>query len=300
MLVEGYGDVVADFDKCERLIRETLSNSSRERFDLAARKIYRLPAKQKILLVKGKSQPELVLFLKRVDVALRKNFKGKNRPKFVSSDDNRSGKDLREVRSGRDVELKSGKSMTDANCGIETIAWAIECDRTRLSTIMKGGCVERRIGLASKGWDAADVKRSQMKTMRSLSKLFNECVKPNRTVRPRLEHFCICVAGGITNGEQIRKSFLQRNKMRTPLNLRLDWDLGVTPFYKAFPTSEVFRCLESGATATRAHLVIEGKKSKRTVKIYPNFKNAYLVPGTNKKIAAANWVENPCFQVWIE
>ena len=128
----------------------------------------------------------------------------------------------------------------------------------------------------------------------------NESVKPKRDVRPKLEHFCRCIASGITNGDQIRNSFLRRKQLRAPLNLKLDWKLGVTQFYKSFSSSEVFRCLESGATASRAHIVIEGKKSKRTLKIYPNFKNAYLVPGTGRKLAASNWVENPCFQVWVE
>ena len=43
MVAEAYGGVVADFDKCERIIRNTLTDLSRERFDVSARKIYRLP-----------------------------------------------------------------------------------------------------------------------------------------------------------------------------------------------------------------------------------------------------------------
>lgn len=300
MVAEGYGDVVADFDKCERIIRSTLTDSSLERFDVSARKILRLPARQKIAIIKGRSQPDLVLFLMRVDASLRKYFKGRNRPVFVSSDNNRLDKDLKEVGSGWDIELKSGNYMTDANCGIEIIAWAIECDRSKLSKIMVGGCTERRIGLISKGWGDAEVGRSQRKTMRSLSKLMSESVKTKRLVRPRLEHFCRCVARGITNGDQIRESYLQQKQFRPPLKLKLDWDLGMTRFDKSFLSSEVFRCLESGATASRAQIVIEGKKSKRKLTIYPNFKNAYLVPGTKRRVAASNWVANPCFQVWVE
>jgi len=300
MVAEGYGDVVADFDKCERIIRSTVTDLSLQRFDISARKIIRLPARQKIAIVKGKSQPELVLFLKRVDVSLRKYFKGRNRPVFVSSDNNRLDKDLKEVGSGWDIELKSGKHMTDANCGIEIIAWAIECDKSKLSKIMIGGCTERRKGLISEGWGDAEVSRSQLKTMRSLSKLMSESVKTKRIARPRLEHFCRCVASGITNGDQIRDSFLRQKQFRAPLKLKLDWDLGVTRFDKSFLSSEVFRCLESGATASRAQILIEGKKSKRKLKIYPNFKNAYLVPGTKRRLAASNWVANPCFHVWVE
>lgn len=300
MVAEGYGGAVADFDKCERIIRNTLTDLSRERFDVSARKIIRLPARQKMAIIKGKSQPELVSFLKRVDASLRKFFKGRNRPVFVSSDNNRSGKDLKEVGSGRDIELKSGTLMTDANCGIEIIAWAIECDRSKLSKIMTGGCIERRTGLISKGWGDAEVYRSQLKTMRSLSKLMSESVKTKRIVRPKLEHFCRCVASGITNGDQIRNSYLRRKQFRAPLKLKLDWDLGATRFDKSFLSGEVFRCLESGANASRAQVLIEGKKSKRKLKIYPNFKNSYLVPGTKRRLAASNWVANPCFQVWVE
>ena len=69
MVAEAYGGVVADFDKCERIIRNTLTDLSRERFDVSARKIYRLPARQKIAIIKGKSQPETSMFLKRVDIS---------------------------------------------------------------------------------------------------------------------------------------------------------------------------------------------------------------------------------------
>lgn len=300
MVAEGYGGAVADFDECERIIRSTLTDSSLERFDVSARKIIRLPARQKISIIKGKSQPELVLFLKRVDASMRKYFKSRNRPVFVTSDNNRLGKDLKEVRSGWDIELKSGNYMTDANCGIEIIAWAIECDGSKLTKIMKGGCMERRTGLISKGWGDDEVSRSKLKTMRSLSKLMRESVNPKRVVRPRLEHFCRCVARGITSGDQIRDSFLRKKKFRAPLKLKLNWDLGVIRFDKSFLSSELFRCLDSGATASRAQILIEGEKSKRKIIIYPNFKNAYLVPGTKRKLAASNWVENPCFHVWVE
>lgn len=300
MVAEAYGGVVADFDKCERIIRNTLTDLSRERFDVSARKIYRLPARQKIAIIKGKSQPETSMFLKRVDISLKKQFKGIKRPKFVSSDNNRSGKDLKEVWSKRDIEIKSGKFMTDANCGIRIVAWAIECDYRTLAKIMQGGCKERQIGIISKGWGVVEVNRSKLKSMRLLNKLFLKSVKPGRAVRPKLEHFCRCVASGITNGDEITNSFTSQKRLRKPLKLILDWDKGVVQFDKSFLANDSICCIENDETASRIKLVIEGTKSKRKLKIYPNYKNAYVDSKSKQKLKAANWVANPCFQVWIE
>jgi len=289
-----------DFDEFERTVRTAFIGKGTAKLSAVALELSRIPDENRIKMAKNKSSSELLAFLKRADVALRLNFKNPEVAEFTTSDDNRVGKDLVEINSGRDVELKSGDAMTDGNCGVKLIAWAIGCSENSLVDVMNRRAEQRRNGILFDSWTPQVVQKHKNETMNLLAYLFSESISVGQKALGKLDHFCRSVAIGRTKETEIKTTFGQVKGKEKPLMLKFDWDLGVTVYDKAFTENDVITCVESGRTSDRAQIKLVGSVSSRSMRIYPNFKNSYTDPKTGRKIAAENWVQTPCFQIWVK
>jgi hypothetical protein len=281
-----------DFDSFERLFKSVMAADLSS--EVGALQISTLPEANKVQVVKGRSTSDLILFLERARTSLLKYFP--NGADFTSSDNNRQGKDLFEVNSRTHIELKSGGSMTDANPGLSTVAWALDDHDGRVISIMKGGMTERRI-LLQKSAPSSQIEASKAKTMDDLAEFFGKQLS-NGPAPARLAHFFRSVAVGLTKGEEIRKSFQSERSLNTPLLLEADWATGLSLYEKAFLPAETIEIIKIERTPDRAQLIARGSESGRLARLYPNYKNSWKAPN-GMKYDASNWVQNACFHVWI-
>jgi hypothetical protein len=282
-----------DFDSFERIFKSVVGGEISEA--TGAGKIFALEEANKVLVVKGRTKSEIEDFLLRASSSLRSFFP--SGAKFTSSDDNRSGKDLFEVSTNTQVELKSGASMTEANSGLGIISWATGDVDNKIPEIMNQGMVERR-RLALAGKSDKIIEASKSESMDKLADHLRTIVEIG-PASAQMTHFLKSVAAGITNQPAIINSFGSKMKGASPLLLEASWDLGLKLYSKAFLPSEeiVVKLIER--TKDRAQLIAEGVDSNRKAKIYPNFKNSWKSQD-GRKVPASNWVSNACFHVWIK
>ena len=284
---------MADFDSFERYFKEALESNDDLSADYAY-EIYRLPAEQKVAFIKQHSQDEIARYLQRARKSLRANFPAG--AVFTSSDYNQNGKDLLEVNSGTHIELKSGPNKTDGNIGIKTIKWALEDETNELKLIMSDPMKTRRVlALAGK---TAEVEASKKESMDQLISYFNSKLKVNTTAPDKLDHFVRAIARGFTTNAEILNLYKSPN-LKNPLMLEAEWSNGLKKYSKAFRPTEVIEIQQITRTDIRAQVVLKGKDSNISAKIYPNFKNAWKSPDKKHKLDADNWVSNACFHVWI-
>lgn len=281
-----------DFDSFERLFKSVMAAdlSSEE----GALKIARLPDVNKVGLVKGKPVDDLIAFLDRARASLLSFFP--NGSQFTSTENNREGKDLFELKSRTHVELKSGQKMTDANSGLGTVAWALDDREGKLNSIMKSGQAERR-ALILRGKSGAQIEASKSKTMDDLAEFFSSKLSLG-PAPARLTHYFKSVAVGVTKEGEIRGTFGSEKSTEIPLLLEADWDAGLSLYEKAFLPAEEVQIVNLGRTGDRAQIVGQGAKTGRQARLYPNFKNSWKAPN-GVKYEASNWVKTPCFHVWI-
>lgn len=286
-----------DFDQFERLLKDAVGRSDYER---AAREISErmaaLTELEKVKLIKGRSSPEIEGFLVRAAIALRANTTLDG--KFTGSFNNLLGKDLRETRTGMEVELKSGSSMTDSGNGLEIVGWALDDHAEPLQKIMRDGMFERRKMLEA-GASPVEIERHKARSMDALSAYFLTRYAPGDEARPRLSHFLRCISVGLTKGKEIREFFERFGEARLPLMLQADWDKGLVPYAKAFLSDERLSVERIERSAIRAQMIVVGDQSRRTAKLYPNFKNGWTSRARGKRFGAENWIETACFHVWI-
>jgi hypothetical protein len=284
---------MANFDSFERYFKEALEDNA----DVSAKyayEIYRLPSDQKVAFIKHYSQAEIQSYLVRARASLRSFFPAG--AIFTSSNYNQSGKDLLEINSDTHIELKSGPNKTDGNIGIKTIKWALEDESDELKLIMSDPMKTRRkLALAGK---TAEVEASKKETMDRLISYFNSKLKVNTSAPDKLDHFVRAIARGFTTNAEILKLYKSPNLMN-PLMLEAEWKNGLEKYSKAFRPTEVIEIQQITRTDIRAQLVLRGKDSNISAKIYPNFKNAWKSPDKKHKLDADNWVSNACFHVWI-
>ncbi len=282
-----------DFDSFERTFKSAISGEIS--FDKGAAQIHALEEINKVNVVKGKSISDLREFLIRANKTLISFFpKG---VKFSSNDNNKDGKDLYEELSGTHIELKSGGAMTDANSGLAIVSWAIGDGSEDIARIMKAGMAERR-ALAKAKKDVSEINRSKTKTMDDLAKLFQQ--KISIGIAPEtLSHFFRCVAVGLTKSGEILNAYQSEAKIKVPLLLEADWSKGLVLYEKAFLPDEEITVEKVERTQERIQLVAKGKVSGTTAKLYPNYKNSWKLPD-GSRVHASNWVETPCFHVWID
>ena len=282
-----------DFDEFERIFKASLTNGGDVKE--AALAICALPEINKVKVVKNKSLGEIEGFLRRARQSLSDFFPVNC--DFVSSANNKHGKDLLETMSGMEIELKSGSEMTDANSGLKTVSWAIEDEPGEIEKIMNRGKEERRI-LALADVSREVIEESKARTMDELAACFREKLKIGPAPE-KLTHYLKCVSVGITNGQEIVNLYPQREeRFSTPLLLEADWESGLKLYEKSFLPNEQLLVTQVERTDSRVHVIAEGADSARRAKIYPNYKNSWSAGG--KKFSASYWVNNPCFHVWID
>jgi len=281
-----------DFDHFERIFKSVMTGELS--VEDGARQISLLNEENKVRVVKDRSENELCEYLRRAIHALR-SFFGPT-ASFTSSDNNRLGKDLSETHSAREIELKSGSAMTDANSGLAIVSWALEDSNNEIKRIMKGGVDERR-KMLSGGRSLAEVEVSKSQSMDSLAHFLQRTV-PIGPASARLEHYFRSISVGLTNGAEIRRTFENSNPGSLPLLLEADWESGLQLYEKAFRPDERILVVEVERNSQRAQLVVCGELSGRTAVLYPNFKNGWTGPdGT--RYAASNWIKSACFHVWV-
>jgi hypothetical protein len=281
-----------DFDSFERLFKSVVGGEISE--SEGAREIFGLPEKNKVIVVKDRSQQEIEAFLGRASVSLRSFFPAS--ATFTSSDDNKSGKDLFESSTKTHIELKSGAAMTDANSGLGVVSWATGDLDNEISKLTKTGMLQRR-SLALEGKLKAEIDKSKSASMDELMAQLSELVVIGPATQ-ELTHYLKLVASGVTTSRGIIDSFGKELSSNLPLLLEASWKDGLTLYSKAFYPDEEIIVTRIERTIDRVQLIAEGVDSKRRAKIYPNFKNSWKAPD-GRKIPASNWVNNPCFHVWI-
>lgn len=281
-----------DFDSFERIFKSAVAGDLST--GQAAYLISNLPTDNQVAIVKGRDEQEVADFLARGQKALLSFFE--HTPQFSSSDNNRHGKDLFDEVSGTQIELKSGRMMTDANSGLSTISWVISDDAGVISKIMRSGMIRRRELLLTCA-DVSEIESSKSETMDRLASFLDSQIGLGKA-SPRLDHFLRCVSVGFTKSAEIKALFEMEKKVKRPLMLEADWQSGLVLYEKAFLPDEEIVVTRIERTHDRAQVVAKGSETSNTARIYPNYKNSWKMPdGT--RAAASNWVETPCFHVWI-
>ena len=287
-----------DFDQFERVLRDVLASED-PGLDIpeAARAIARLPESNKVEVVKHQPVEAIEKFLWRAYNALRDHFPGPT--KFEYSTNNQEGKDLLEVNSGQPVELKSGSAMTDANLGLAIVAWSLDGDLPALKVIMSESMKTRRSMALDRNVEDGAIERNKSATMDRLFEYFQELLVAGEPPPDRLEHLARCVSVGITTGREIQACFGDGTGVVLPLQLRADWEKGLVVYEKAFLPRERLVVERLERTGERAQVILRGVTSGRTATLYPNYKNSWKAPD-GVKVPASNWVQTPCFHVWID
>ena len=283
-----------NFDSYERLFRDALA-ANEDRCQKFALEIFNLSESQKVLLVKNRSSSEIEGFLKRCRLKLQSFFEPQ--AIFSSSDNNSEGKDLLEVKSGTQIELKSGSAKTDANNGLGLISWTLSDSSNNLKSIMSESMKIRR-NLYFQG-DLNSIEKSKENTMNEIHTYFSTRLVKEKPAPPRLDHFVRCISIGLTKEKEIKESF-KGSKMKPPLLLESVWEKGLEVYSKSFLPSEAILVKKIEKNLERTQVVLEGEKSKTTARIYPNYKNSWHSGDGRIRIEAKYWVQTACFHVWID
>ena len=289
-----------NFDPFERLVRYAMVSRKDElgkfKSQFAAIKAVNRPRN-----FKNMSDSQFLDWLNLAHQYLRNRYG--NNARFVTSDANKIGSDIEIAGSAIQIELKTG-AVTDANLGVGTIAWAMgDKNSKELKEIMNGKEMMKRRQLYVAG-KFPGIRESQEKTMSDLLAYFQSRVTKKADAPHKLEHLSKCVARGITKLSEFKKLIgVKESDWNSPVILHTSLERGWDVVTHVFQTDEnlfidrVFRPTQSHAVP-RAQVQIKGKKSNITARIYPNCKNSY--PGNDIRIPAENWVNTPCFHVWID
>ncbi len=282
-----------NFDSFERLIKQSMIEL--QSINEIAIEISTLPDLKKPRTFKYKNSSEIEKYLLRAKTKLDSFFGPE--PIYTSSDNNQSGKDLFEVNSETQIELKSGPEMTDANSGLNTISWALNIDETELKSLMNSGRLERQKYLEQNLKTQNFIKSSKDKSINDFMKFINSKLTPNKHYS-KLEHFFRSVSLGLTKFEEITSTY-QQQITKFPIMLEADWESGWKTYSKAFDQQEkiIYKGVTSGED--RCQINVLGENSLRKGIIYPHFRNSWRSPRVNRTFPASNWVCSPSFQVWI-
>lgn len=221
-----------NFDLFERMLILCLVGNTP--IEQTAARIYALPNPQKVKIVKNKTKKEIADFLQKCISTLHNHFP-ENRS-FSSSPNNRIGKDIFERTTSTHVEIKSGMSMTDANCGLTVVSWALNDDADFIKQNMTSGMNERRTIFAS-GGTANDIENSKIRQMDYLYAFLHNHLQCTDT--SRLCHFFKNISRGVTNGDAIIESYNKNGTRQPALMLMCDWEHGLIQYDKAFGENEI-------------------------------------------------------------
>ena len=287
-----------NFDDFERFLVAVMASEDPDAdIPVTALAIERLSESNKAQVVKHQPIEELEKFLWRAHKALRDQFPGPT--SFAYSPNNQEGKDLLEDNSGQPVELKSGSAMTDANLGLAIVAWSLDGDLDALKEIMSGSMRARRSMALDRNVEDGAIERNKSATMDRLFDYFQELLVAGEPPPERLAHLARCVSVGITTGREIQACFGDGTGVALPLKLRTDWEKGLVVYEKAFLPRERLVVERLERTGERTQVILRGVTSGRTATLYPNYKNSWRAPD-GVKVPASNWVQTPCFHVWID
>lgn len=284
-------------------MKRSLATSSRAELESAVNAMVLTPEISRPAFAKERSAAELLKWRERAMVAIH-NLLPEGDHLIAGDANNREGKDLRALPSGREIELKSGLTKTDANLGLATVAWAVgDAEGAAiLRRIMRDSMIgRRRIWLETKDTFRRDklVYSSQVQTMNELVAYFNERLSPGTAASSRLSAFARAVTLGYTTAKSIQNyaNDLISDRTSSPLLLQADWEMGFVLYGKAFDPAERIITGAAKRNAKRMDIRLQGETSKLDFLLYPNYKNSYH-RGTTR-IPAAVWVNTPCFHVWI-
>ncbi len=187
-----------NFDEFERLIRKAMTEPDYGLQGLIPR-LAAVPSQYRPQLFKGKTQPELEMWVRRARQKLAEMFGADSN--FRTSDLNIKGADLTVIGTGKEIELKTGK-VTDANIGLSAVAWMMgDEDITELRSIMSDPMEDRR-QLALSG-DLEGVRASQEKTMERLYGYFRERLSEGEPAPDPVAHYARAVAHGLTKEDEV-------------------------------------------------------------------------------------------------
>ena len=287
-----------NFDQFERLVRQALSVHERPVTPYAA-ELSGISQQERPNFARQLTRQELVKWLSLARKELVAMFPDGER--FETSEDNRKGKDLVALPSGREIELKSPDGKTDANVGIKQIAWALgDAEGNSLNQIMVGS-MNKRIALwrtMSGAQRDRAIQTSKEQQRQALLQYFNERLTVGAIVNDRLAHFAWAVSIGLTKADEVVNSFNSTN-FRAPLLLCADVKRGLAVYEQSFLREErvVVEKIASDELSSRVLVLLRGKQSRQSCTIYPHYKNSYRDSET--VIPAENWVKTPCFHIWI-
>lgn len=208
-----------DFDEFERLIRKAMTEPDYGLQGLIPR-LAAVPRQNRPQLFKGRTQPELEMWVQRARQKLAELFGAESN--FRTSDLNIKGADLTVIGTGKEIELKTGK-VTHANIGLSAVAWMMgDEDITELSSIMSDPMEDRR-QLALSG-DLEGVRASQEKTMERLYGYFRERLSEGEPAPDPVAHYARAIAHGLTKKEEV-SPLLGRPESEWPVRtvLHADW-----------------------------------------------------------------------------
>lgn len=287
-----------NFDQFERLVRQALSVHERPVTPYAA-ELSKIPQQERPIFARRLTSQDFSSWLSRARKELVAMFPDGER--FETSEDNRSGKDLVALPSGREIELKSPNGKTDANVGIQQIAWALDDEANEtLSHIMVGN-MNKRIAIWHKmpsPQREKAIRNSKEQQRRALLRYFNERLTVGKTVGYRLAHFAWAVSIGLTKADEVVASF-NTTDYRAPLLLCADPKRGLVEYEQSFNRGEsvIVEKIASDALSSRVSLLLRGQLSGQSCTIYPHYKNSFR--DSNTLIPAEHWVKTPCFHIWI-
>lgn len=281
-----------DFDKMERTYRKILAAHSEEDFLEAVKTFSLIDNRNRSGIFKHKSTEELVRMFQNARADLLARFPS---AQFSSSDNNQQGKDLCEVNSGKQIELKSGKYKTDANSGVGIIA-----EITGIPHLAEILSPEERRNNFNQG----SVEKSKNRTMRNLAEAFTQIGEENKK---HVFRYLCAVSYGYTKEEEIHRFFEHVNKegnisdLDLPLQLRFKPDGHLEEYGERFNPYGSFIFSVVDDADGRPYLKVEqenldtktGETVVLTGRIYPHYKNS------RKNQPASDWVSSPSFHTWV-
>jgi hypothetical protein len=282
-----------NFDSFERLLKKSMIEL--ELIESIAKEISSLPDLRKPRAFKYKNSSEIEKYLSRAKKKLDSYF-GPT-PAYSSNENNQLGKDLFEIKSKTEIELKSGPDMTDANSGLNTISWALNIDENELRDLMNAGRLERQQYLERNINASTFVNTSKAKSVKDFRDFIESKLTPNKHYS-KLEHFFRSVSVGLTKYDEIIGSY-ENAITKFPLMLEADWEGGWKEYSKAFAQNEklIYKGVSSGED--RCQINVVGEHSSRKGVIYPHYRNSWRSSRAERTFPASNWVCSPSFQVWI-
>jgi hypothetical protein len=299
---------MANFDSFERNLRRALATEDAQELEQAITDILAITDQRKIPgFAKRKEEAEFQGWVNRARAAVRSFFPAGET--FTTDNNNQRGKDLLAQKSGRQIEVKSAGSKTDANSGVGPMSWVFGDEDEALLNDIIAGSARRRRALWAETSDEAERERlieaSKQGTIASLVNYFGDRLQVGEAAPARIQLFARAVALGYTKEKEIRAyvsapkimaaiSESQISADHAPLLLRADWEAGLVPYEQAFDPDEVI-LVEAihGGNGARAEVLLRGQKSSLIARLYPHYKNSY------GNIPARAWVKNGCFHVWI-